>query len=84
MNTRRTQLLVLRDYFLAHPHTPVDAPFLAELAGSLAVHSRIADLRRKFGMLIEWKPKAVERNGQFVRLSRYVYSPTEATENLGS
>ena len=52
----RTQNVRLRDYFLARPKEWIPMPELArvitETGIGAAVHSRVADLRKKFGMII--------------------------------
>lgn len=70
----RTQVELLRDYLLAHPHTWIPMPTLAAEIHAYAVHSRIADLRRAHHMTIQWEGR--REPGSRRVLSYYRYLPT--------
>jgi hypothetical protein len=59
---------------MSHPNQPVAAPYLARITGSLAVHSRIADLRR-LGLNIVNHTERVFRDGVLVNTSTYTFIP---------
>jgi hypothetical protein len=74
---RQTQLETIKACFEARPNEPIAAPYLADLTGSLAVHSRVADLRRKYSMNILNTLEQVVRNGEIVTISMYTYCPEQ-------
>lgn len=59
---------------MKHPNQPVAAPHLARITGSLAVHSRIADLRR-MGFNVVNHCESIFRNGKLVNTSTYTFVP---------
>jgi hypothetical protein len=61
----------LRELFLARPGEWISMTDLGRAIGAWAVHSRVADCRRKFGMLIENKTELNRETGQ--RFSYYRY-----------
>ena len=58
---------------------PIPAPHLADITGSLAVHSRIADLRL-MGFNIVNKMEHVFRGGVLVNVSHYTYWPPDCDD----
>src|SRR5437867_2697250 len=50
---RTSQIAIIRRCFEAHPNEAITLPYLAHISGSHAVHSRIADLRRKYSMNVD-------------------------------
>lgn len=71
----RTQNERLRDYLVAHPNCWLPMPELARVITATgigaAVHSRIADCRRKFGMTLLHKGGRNRTTGG--RISEYYY-----------
>jgi hypothetical protein len=63
----------LRAYFLARPDRWIPMPELATASGSLNVHSRIANLRHRFGMHID--QKSTHCPGSRTNFSFYRYVP---------
>ena len=59
--------------FLARPGEWLSMTELGRAIGAWAVHSRVADCRRKFGMTIENKTEVNRESGQ--RFSYYCYRP---------
>jgi hypothetical protein len=77
---RQNQNEKLRSIFVERPLVLHDAPSLAAAANSLAVHSRISDLRKKFGLDIQNITRHVEKNGMLVPVSHYYYVPRGARD----
>ena len=75
-----SQLEVLRQRFVAEPLKLLPAPWLADEAHTIALHSRIADLRKKYGMTVCNKMSKVYRNGVATPVSHYYYVPPGATD----
>jgi hypothetical protein len=71
---RESHLEIIRRVLTSRPHQPVAAPYLARITGSLAVHSRIADLRR-IGLNIVNHTERVFRDGVLVNTSTYTFIP---------
>lgn len=74
---RESHLETIRRVLTSRPHQPVAAPYLARITGSLAVHSRIADLRR-LGLNIINHTERVFRDGVLVNVSTYTFIPDPA------
>jgi hypothetical protein len=76
----KSQNEALRDYFLSRPKVAIPLPVLAKVITNTglgaAVHSRVNDCRKKFGMNIRNILK--RRNGNTVSL--YAYEPNELSE----
>lgn len=68
----------LREMFLAQPGEWRSMTELGKAIGAWAVHSRVADCRRKFGMNIENKTVMDRDSGQ--RFSYYRYLPGTRTD----
>jgi len=73
---RQSHLEIIKRELMKRPNKPVAAPYLANITGSLAVHSRIADLRR-LGFNIINHNKQVERDGILVNVSTYTFIPDD-------
>lgn len=71
---QNSQAAIIGEYLRAHAGLPVPAPLLANITGSLAVHSRIADLRLK-GLKIVNKCYRELREGLWETHSFYTYFP---------
>jgi len=71
---RQTHLEIIMRCLMRHPNEPVSAPYLQRITGSLAVHSRIADLRR-LGLNIINHTERVFRDGVLVNVSTYTFIP---------
>jgi hypothetical protein len=71
---RQSQLAILKAEFERNPSRWIPAPHLQRITSSLAVHSRVSDLR-KTGMVIENETRQVERDGEIVPVSAYRYRP---------
>ncbi len=65
----------LRELFLARPGDWLNMTELGRAIGAWAVHSRVADCRRKFGMVIENKTELNQQTGK--RISFYCYRSTD-------
>ena len=73
---RASHIEVIRATLEKNPGVPVAAPHLQSITGSLAIHSRIADLRL-LGMNITNETVSVFRDGVLVRVSNYTYWPND-------
>jgi hypothetical protein len=71
---RQSQLEKMRLYFVNRPEQEISLLRLIEISGSTAIPQRIADLRH-IGMEIENTTTRVERDGEIVNKSVYVYHP---------
>jgi hypothetical protein len=75
-----SQLAFLRGIFLAQPLKLLPAPWLAAEAHSIALHSRISDLRKKYGMKLRNKMSRIIKDGVAVPVSHYYYVPRGAVD----
>lgn len=67
----------VRDFFLAQPNVWIDGRRFETEGGCYAWRSRISDVRRQFGMVIENRQRTVQgTHGPYV-LSEYRYVPKE-------
>ena len=76
----------LAAYFKARPNVWIDGMELARVAGSYAWRSRISDVRREFGMVIENKQRRWNDGFQTYVHSFYRFSPSpvrDASEEQG-
>lgn len=76
----RSQNEKLRDYLKAHPRAWLAMVDLGKVIHAWAVHSRINDCRKKFGMHIERQVKLNRATGQ--REASYFYDP-DLPSNFG-
>jgi hypothetical protein len=72
---------IIRRCFINHPNQPLTVLYLYDISGSLAVHSRISDLRL-LGYNIVNRRKRIARNGVLVTVSSYVYMPDANQSSL--
>ena len=71
----KTQNEKLEEFFRAHPGQWIDMPDLAKEIGAFAVHSRVSDLRKDRGMIIEHKNTWATEDGAQKIFSRYRFMP---------
>lgn len=76
-----TQNDLLEAYLRGHPNRWITMPDLAYVIGAYAVHSRIADLRKR-GMTIEHVNDWRVIDGRRTCCSRYRFVPSEVQPSL--
>lgn len=80
---RQSHLEIIKGVLTRYPNQWIAAPYLAQITGSLAVHSRIADLRR-LGFNIINRTEKVFRDGVLVNVSTYSYVTAPSSDLLSS
>lgn len=75
-----TRVERVRDYFLARPNEWIDGRAFETEGGCYAWRSRISDVRRQFGLVIENRQRTVQgTHGPYV-VSEYRYLPRSCAD----